>query len=154
MARNPECVGSYSFTQFVASAVCYMNPLKTGRYLGIMTKRQNALELCEVEIYSRGSETYKVKVKQIFTVMGVGGEVVEGGGQKGTLEYRGGESICSERREGGSDITQGGGGGEFRGGTITVRLRVRGTSSKKFTSPTPLPPFPHQLRVQQHAILF
>ena len=77
MARNPECVGSYSFTQFVASAVCYMNPLKTGRYVGIMTKRQNALELCEVEIYSRGNETYKVKVKQIFTVM------VWGGGWRG-----------------------------------------------------------------------
>lgn len=37
---NPECVGLYSFTDFIASAVCYNNPLKTGRYVGIMTTEE------------------------------------------------------------------------------------------------------------------
>ena len=55
MAANPECVGRYSFTDFIASAVCYDNPLRTGRYVGIMTTKKQFLQLCEVEIYSRGN---------------------------------------------------------------------------------------------------
>ena len=51
---NSECIGRYSFIHFIASAVCYNNPLKTGRYVGIMTTKRQLLQLCEVEIYSRG----------------------------------------------------------------------------------------------------
>ena len=55
VANNPACEGLYSFVQFIASAVCFMNPLKTGRYVGIvMTKMEEHLHLCEVEVYSRG----------------------------------------------------------------------------------------------------
>ena len=57
VTTNPECLGRYSFSHFVASAVCYQNPLTTGRYLGIMTTNKNFLQLCEVEIYSRGKLT-------------------------------------------------------------------------------------------------
>ena len=55
VASNPACVGFYTFIQFIASAVCYRNPLKTGRYLGIMTTKEQFLQLCEVEVYSRGN---------------------------------------------------------------------------------------------------
>ena len=57
--NNPRCVGLYSFIQFKASAVCFMNPLKTGRYVGIMTTKSQALQLCEVEVYSRGISVQK-----------------------------------------------------------------------------------------------
>ena len=55
VTNNPACVGFYTFIQFIASAVCYKNPLKTGRYLGIMTTKKQYLQLCEVEVYSRGN---------------------------------------------------------------------------------------------------
>ena len=54
VANNPVCEGLYSFTDFKASAVCFMNPLLTGRYVGIMTTKKQILQLCEVEVYSRG----------------------------------------------------------------------------------------------------
>ena len=57
VASNLECTGRYSFIQFKASAVCFMNPLTTGKYVGIMTTKSQALQLCEVEIYSRGNST-------------------------------------------------------------------------------------------------
>jgi len=53
VTSNPKCVGRYTFISFVASAVCYRNPLKAGRYLGIMTTRKQFLQLCGVEVYSR-----------------------------------------------------------------------------------------------------
>ena len=54
VTRNSKCVGRYTFISFIASAVCYRNPLRAGRYLGIMTTRKQFLQLCEVEVYSRG----------------------------------------------------------------------------------------------------
>ncbi|XP_078353593.1 neuropilin-2-like [Oculina patagonica] len=57
VANNPACKGLYSFIQFKASAVCFTNPLKTGRYVGIMTTQRQFLQLCEVEVYSRGIST-------------------------------------------------------------------------------------------------
>ena len=56
VTRNPECEGRYSFRGFAASAVCYNNPLRTGRYVGIMTTRNQILSMCEVEVYSRGKQ--------------------------------------------------------------------------------------------------
>ena len=55
---NLECIGRYSFIQYIASAVCYKvfrGPLITGRYLGIRTEGRQILQLCEVEVYSRGN---------------------------------------------------------------------------------------------------
>ena len=54
VVNNTQCRGLYSFVNFSASAVCYTNPLITGRYVGISNVRKQALQLCEVEIYLRG----------------------------------------------------------------------------------------------------
>ena len=56
MTKNAVCEGTYSFVDFKASAVCFTNPLKTGRYVGIMTTKNQILQLCEVEVYSRGKQ--------------------------------------------------------------------------------------------------
>ena len=55
VSSNPACVGRYSFAQFKSSAVCYTNPLHTGRYLGIVATDKQGLSLCKVEVYSRGN---------------------------------------------------------------------------------------------------
>ena len=55
VSSNPTCVGRYSFAQFKSSAVCYTNPLHTGRYLGIIATDKQGLSLCKVEVYSRGN---------------------------------------------------------------------------------------------------
>ena len=54
VTNNEACKGLYSFVDFKASAVCFTNPLKTGRYVGIMTTKNQILQLCEVEVYLRG----------------------------------------------------------------------------------------------------
>ena len=52
---NFACNGLVRFKDFIASSVCYRNPLKTGRYVGILTTQgPSILSLCEVEVYSRG----------------------------------------------------------------------------------------------------
>ena len=55
VVNNTQCRGLYSFVNFKASAVCFTNPLITGRYVGISKVRGQALQLCEVEIYLRGT---------------------------------------------------------------------------------------------------
>ena len=55
VSSNPACVGRYSFAQFKSSAVCYTNPLHTGRYLGIIATDKQGPGLCKVEVYSRGN---------------------------------------------------------------------------------------------------
>ena len=55
VTKNDECKGFYSFVDFKASAVCFTNPRITGRYVGIMTTKTRTLQLCEVEVYSRGT---------------------------------------------------------------------------------------------------
>ena len=53
--QNLACIGLVRFKDFIASSVCYRNPLKTGRYVGILTTQgPSILSLCEVEVYSRG----------------------------------------------------------------------------------------------------
>ncbi|XP_073259200.1 uncharacterized protein [Porites lutea] len=64
VTSNSECIGRYSFIHFIASAVCYNNPLKTGRYVGIMTTKQQLLQLCEVEIYSRENMAFRKHTDQ------------------------------------------------------------------------------------------
>ena len=54
VTNNLESTGRYSFIQFRASAICFTNPLTTGRYVGIMTTKSQVLQLCEVEIYLIG----------------------------------------------------------------------------------------------------
>ncbi|KAL9950694.1 hypothetical protein ACROYT_G043234 [Oculina patagonica] len=66
VTSNPQCVGRYSFIQFKTSAVCFTNPLKTGRYVGIITTKKQFLQLCEVEVYSR-AEQWMETAKQTIT---------------------------------------------------------------------------------------
>ena len=77
MTANPECVGRYSFADFIASAVCYIMPMQTllngvyfgtGRYVGIITTRKHFLQLCEVEIYSRGNPTLEPFLNTLFSL--------------------------------------------------------------------------------------
>ena len=58
VTKNDACKGLYSFVDFKASAVCFTNPLKTGRYVGIVTTKSQVLQLCEVEVYLRGKLVY------------------------------------------------------------------------------------------------
>lgn len=60
VSSNPACVGRYSFAQFKSSAVCYTNPLHTGRYLGIIATDKHGLSLSKVEVYSRGNVMYNM----------------------------------------------------------------------------------------------
>ena len=59
---NTQCLARYTFIKFKASAVCFTNPLRTGRFVGIRTTRKQALQLCEVEIYSRGNSSLIINV--------------------------------------------------------------------------------------------
>ncbi|KAL9950901.1 hypothetical protein ACROYT_G043472 [Oculina patagonica] len=67
VTSNPRCVGLYSFIQFKASALCFANPLKTGRYVGIMTTKEQSLQLCEVEVYSRENLAFGKQTNQSST---------------------------------------------------------------------------------------
>ena len=62
VTANSKCKGRYTFIKFKASAVCFTDPLTTGRYVGIKTTKSQALQLCEVEIYSRGNSTLIINV--------------------------------------------------------------------------------------------
>ena len=66
VSSNPACVGGYSFAQFKSSAVCYSNPLRTGRYLGILATDKQGLSLCKVEVYSRGNVMNKEFKLQVY----------------------------------------------------------------------------------------
>ena len=65
VTTNPKCPGRYNFIKFKASAVCFTDPLMTGRFVGIMTTKKQPLHLCEVEIYSRGNSTLIINVIKI-----------------------------------------------------------------------------------------
>ncbi|XP_067026514.1 uncharacterized protein, partial [Acropora muricata] len=68
VARNPACNGFVRFRDFIASSVCYRDPLKTGRYVGILTTQgPSILSLCEVKVYSRENLAFKKPTKIIGT---------------------------------------------------------------------------------------
>ncbi|XP_022810231.1 receptor-type tyrosine-protein phosphatase F-like [Stylophora pistillata] len=64
VAKNPQCKGLYSFVNFKASAVCFTNPLTTGRYIGISTVKKQLLQLCEVEINLRDNLAFRKQTNQ------------------------------------------------------------------------------------------
>ena len=68
VTANTKCKGRYTFIKFKASALCFTDPLTTGRYVGIKTTKSQALQLCEVEIYSRGNSTLILNVTKMFTL--------------------------------------------------------------------------------------
>ncbi|XP_078378064.1 uncharacterized protein LOC144661241 [Oculina patagonica] len=91
---NPQCMGLYSFIQFKASAVCFTNPLTTGRYVGIVTKN-SFLTLCEVEIYLRENLAFGKQTDQISTYRDcVSSRAVDG--NSNTSLYAG--STCASTR--------------------------------------------------------
>ncbi|XP_044168919.1 uncharacterized protein LOC114961409 [Acropora millepora] len=66
VARNPACNGLVRFRDFIASSVCYRDPLTTGRYVGILTTQgPSILSLCEVEVYSRENLAFNKPTKII-----------------------------------------------------------------------------------------
>ncbi|XP_067026518.1 uncharacterized protein [Acropora muricata] len=64
--RNLACGGLVRLKDFIASSVCYRNPLKTGRYVGILTTQgRSILSLCEVEVFSRENLAFNKPTKMI-----------------------------------------------------------------------------------------
>ncbi|XP_067028443.1 uncharacterized protein [Acropora muricata] len=64
--RNLACNGLVRFKDFIASSVCYRNPLKTRCYVGILTTQgPSILSLCEVEVFSRENLAFNKPTKMI-----------------------------------------------------------------------------------------
>ena len=50
--------------------MCHINPPKSGRYVGILTTRRQFLQLCEVEIFSKGASVLsKAVVELVYTAL-------------------------------------------------------------------------------------
>ncbi|XP_068707035.1 uncharacterized protein [Montipora foliosa] len=57
--NNPVCALWHGSFDLEASLVCHMNPPRSGRYVGILTTRRQFLQLCEVEIFSKGNLAFR-----------------------------------------------------------------------------------------------
>ncbi|XP_067028426.1 receptor-type tyrosine-protein phosphatase S-like isoform X2 [Acropora muricata] len=81
--RNMACNGLVRFKDFIASSVCYRDPLKTGQYVGILTTQgPSILSLCEVEVYSRENLAFNKPTKMIGgTPWKSGSRAVDGNSQ-------------------------------------------------------------------------
>ncbi|XP_022777753.1 uncharacterized protein LOC111319202, partial [Stylophora pistillata] len=64
VVNNTWCKGLYSFVNYSASAVCFTDPLTTGRYVEISTVKRQFLNLCEVEIYLRDNLAFRKQTEQ------------------------------------------------------------------------------------------
>ena len=50
--------------------MCHINPPRSGRYVGILTTRRQFLQLCEVEIFSKGASVLsKAVVELVYTTL-------------------------------------------------------------------------------------
>ena len=50
--------------------MCHINPPRSGRYVGILTTRRQFLQLCEVEIFSKGASVLsKAVVELVYTAL-------------------------------------------------------------------------------------
>ncbi|XP_068676912.1 neuropilin-2-like [Montipora foliosa] len=58
VTNNPVCARWDGSFDLEASLVCHINPPRSGRYVGILTTRRQFLQLCEVEIFSKGSHAW------------------------------------------------------------------------------------------------
>ncbi|XP_068725948.1 uncharacterized protein [Montipora capricornis] len=62
VTNNPVCaLWDGSFEQ-ETSLVCHMNPPRSGRYVGVLSTRKQFLQLCEVEIFSKGNLAFRKPV--------------------------------------------------------------------------------------------
>ncbi|XP_068726123.1 uncharacterized protein [Montipora capricornis] len=62
VTNNPVCARWNGSFELEASLVCHMNPPRSGRYVGILTSRKKFLQLCEVEIFSKGNLAFRKPV--------------------------------------------------------------------------------------------
>ncbi|XP_068732998.1 neuropilin-2-like [Montipora capricornis] len=70
VTNNPVCARWNGSFELEASLVCHMNPPRSGRYVGILTSRKKFLQLCEVEIFSKGASVLsKAVVKLVYTAL-------------------------------------------------------------------------------------
>ncbi|XP_074612317.1 uncharacterized protein LOC141866677 isoform X1 [Acropora palmata] len=93
--RNLACNGLVKFKDFIASSVCYRDPLKTGRYVGILTTGRSILSLCEVEVYSRENLAFQKPTKMIGgTPWKPGSRAVDGDSRTSFEKY------CTHTEEG------------------------------------------------------
>ncbi|XP_068691259.1 uncharacterized protein [Montipora foliosa] len=60
--NNPVCARWDGLFDLEASLVCHINPPRSGRYVGILTTRRQFLQLCEVEIFSKGNLAFRKHV--------------------------------------------------------------------------------------------
>ncbi|XP_068676793.1 uncharacterized protein [Montipora foliosa] len=62
VTNNPVCARWDGSFDLEASLVCHIKPPRSGRYVGILTTRSQFLQLCEVEIFSKGNLAFKEPV--------------------------------------------------------------------------------------------
>ncbi|XP_068756831.1 uncharacterized protein [Montipora capricornis] len=62
VTNNPVCARWNGSFDLEASLVCNINPPRSGRYVGILTTRRQFLQLCEVEIFSKGNLAFRKHV--------------------------------------------------------------------------------------------
>ncbi|XP_068726479.1 uncharacterized protein [Montipora capricornis] len=62
VTNNPVCARWNGSFELETSLVCHMNPPRSGRYVGILTTRRQFLQLCEVEIFSKGNLAFRKPV--------------------------------------------------------------------------------------------
>ncbi|XP_068691266.1 neuropilin-2-like [Montipora foliosa] len=62
VTNNPVCARWDGSFDLEASLVCHINPPRSGRYVGILTTRRQFLQLCEVEIFSKGNLAFRKPV--------------------------------------------------------------------------------------------
>ncbi|XP_068727525.1 fucolectin-like [Montipora capricornis] len=70
VTNNPVCARWNGSFDLEASLVCHINPPRSGRYVGILTTRRQFLQLCEVEIFSKGASVLsKAVVELAYTAL-------------------------------------------------------------------------------------
>ncbi|XP_068675968.1 uncharacterized protein [Montipora foliosa] len=78
VTNNPVCaLWDGSFEQ-ETSLVCHMNPPRSGRYVGVLSTRKQFLQLCEVEIFSKGNLAFRKPVIATSVLSGRGDDTVDG----------------------------------------------------------------------------
>ncbi|XP_068728102.1 uncharacterized protein [Montipora capricornis] len=59
VTNNSICARWDGLFELETSLVCHMNPPRSGRYVGILTSRKQFLQLCEVDIFSKGNLAFR-----------------------------------------------------------------------------------------------
>ncbi|XP_068690349.1 fucolectin-like [Montipora foliosa] len=78
VTNNPVCARWDGSFDLETSLVCHINPPRSGRYVGILTTRRQFLQLCEVEIFSKGNLAFRKPVIATSGFSGRGDDTVDG----------------------------------------------------------------------------